>query len=82
MGICNNCINNQDCVFKISHKNDSLMFCEEHEVEVKSKKIFGVIINYQKVTQPILDLCCNCDSRQSCTLKDAEKFIYQCEHYS
>ncbi|WP_139134245.1 hypothetical protein [Crocinitomix algicola] len=82
MSICNNCTHDNSCVFRMSEKYSSFMFCDGHEVQENLTSLSVEQTRSPQMARTILDLCADCDSSNTCTLRDPEHFIFQCEHYS
>ncbi|NOR86041.1 MAG: hypothetical protein GQ527_00385 [Bacteroidales bacterium] len=78
--ICSSCRHEVNCTF-INHSADSIIMCEEFELESVAKKI----IKESKVlesTNGYSGLCKNCENREICTLRNSECVIWHCEEYA
>ncbi len=77
--ICNNCVNNTTCVYQSGLENEIRVVCESHEIEpIYLQKPEVKYLNNSDFAK---DLCSICDFKNTCSLRNSEHFVYQCEQY-
>ncbi|MBM4023788.1 MAG: hypothetical protein FJ280_00045 [Planctomycetes bacterium] len=82
LGLCSTCNNS----FLCTRRNEILFpvhFCEQFDdaVPIPSRRKAPVAADAEAVLDVAMGLCCNCQSRGSCTLRDSPGGVWHCEEY-
>ncbi len=83
-GLCINCLNAEECVYRVNHIKP-IIFCEEFScTEPSSSKSYNarVIIKVENSINSTLNgICSNCENIETCNLKKTDDIVMNCEEY-
>ncbi len=79
--LCSNCVHEKQC----SYRFNSLLKmnnCEEHSILIQEKRDFEEEVLVSNFRNPELaGLCVNCDFSDTCTIREKNSIIVNCEQY-
>jgi len=83
-GLCINCLNSDDCIYRLNHTNP-IIFCEEFSCtdpsEPKTTIERPLKNNTSEDIPQVKGLCSNCENFETCTLQNKGAFVINCEEY-